>query len=254
MNAAHSEDAPEEAARVSSEIQEESDAGEGARDGGYTPSRRTVRSSSGGQRTDVTGFHVGASSGADKLGCKLSKKKGDEADKKDDDKNTESTIGFAGEMFIGYDYQVGPLFLGADLVANIRTSKSRVKKDKDKPGLRVGRGPGFGAKPRIGLMFGSFGVYTCFGIDFARYKTTQANADPETKDKKDKAEVNKPDKENETDRMFIPNLGFGIEYNLGSVFIGFEYVGACDKDVEKVDDKLLKAGARSISAKLGYRF
>jgi hypothetical protein len=238
IGAAYSADTTEEAAKVSSEVQAESDT---ATDSGWNGS-----SSGTSSRTccdsSLTGFHIGVSAGADRLGCRFTTDKDKATEKDSDEKKKKSESGFVGGMFAGYDYQIGTLFLGADVVANLRTPEVKVGKDSKHPELHVKRSGGVGLKTRIGAAFGNFRTYACVGFDASRYKIKNLGVDQKDKDASKKAS------------KVVPNLGIGIEYGFGSAFVGLECSGAFRKSIKKIDETSIKANSRVISARVGYKF
>lgn len=220
---------------------------------GYQPDPLTSSS-----YTQVTGFYAGVDVGLSNLKNKMSRQKNTEKTtyvRKNKKKN-----GFSGDIFLGYNFQMGRFIFGAECllgmesakpVTIIRDGETTVLQTKNTelttPGesASLKRKYTFGFVPRFGYAIcGGLNAYVNLGTMFAKYSLKH-------KEKKEGEDVKSQSKNKGKASLLV---GLGVEQNFGSLFVRAECNKIFKRNIATVGNT--KVGSESYVVKLGagYRF
>lgn len=206
--------------------------------------------------TQVTGFYAGADIGLSNLKNKMSKSKnnGTETTRKNKKKN-----GFAGDIFCGYNFQMGRFILGLECLLGMESARPvTVIRDSEAanatnttdlttPGesTSLKRKYTFGFVPRFGYaIFGGLNAYVNFGTTFAKY-AIKHNKKEEGSDPKSKSR-------NKGRASLL--LGLGLEQNFGPLFVRAECNKIFKRNVATIGTTKVSADSYIVKLGAGYRF
>ena len=242
------------AIEVSAKAQEE--AGATANSDNTTPTNSTsyVSSSGGGSVSSITGFYGGLGVGLDTLKNKYSNSiyftnAGSDTTKQAASKAKKKKTGFNGDVYTGYNFQIGRFIFGLECMMDMNTAKTKATlgSDNTKQGANTRCKYSFGLAPRFGYAIcGGLNGYVSLGTNLAKYAVNSKNENSS----------GTPTGSNQSSNPTKTSLfaGVGVEQSIGPMFIR----GECTKTFKKsiATDNGTKINSESLTFRMGagYRF
>lgn len=216
--------------------------------------RDASSSSSSASYPHVTGFYAGGDLGLSKLSNKISRKFKAQDDADEQIHKNKRKSGFSGDIFGGYNFQIGNLILGAECMVGmdsakpvtvITDKKTEILKDKTTvssttDSVLLKREYTFGLVPRFGYaIFNGLNAYLNLGTTFSKYKLQH-------KEKTEEQHLKSKSKNKSKPSLL---LGLGVEQNFGILFVRAE----CNKIFKRKISEIgaIKVGSDAYIMKIG---
>lgn len=188
--------------------------------------------------SSAAGFYVGADIGIDSAKGHFTKT----TNLSTGSKKTSNTGG-TGDVFGGYNFQMGKFIFGLECLVNINSVKNSASITSGGTTDYVSQKKryGFGVAPRIGYAISSgLNGYVNFGTSLSKYSITSADS------------AGKQSKKNPSKTSVF--VGFGLEQSFGQIFVRGECNKFFKKNIGKVGDTSSSSDSYVFKIGGGYRF